>query len=409
MLDVNEIKKDFPMFRKHQNMIYLDNSATTFKPDAVISALNRYYEEASVNIERGDYLLSHEVSNDYEDARLSIAKFINAKRKEEIVFTSGATDSLNMIAYGLMDQLQEGDVILLNYAEHASNILCWFDVARKKKCQIAYIELTMDGEVCLDKLKAKLDEYGSRVKIVSMAYVSNVLGFKQDITKIAAMVHEYQALLVVDGAQSVPHMKTDVQLLDIDFLAFSGHKMCGPTGIGVLYGKFDLLDRLKPLRYGGGANARFDIEGNVLLQTTPHKFEAGTPNIAGALGLAAAVRYLSDIGMDNIEEYEKELKKYMVEKLQELPNIKIYNPHTTSGIVAFNADGVFAQDAGSYLNTRNICVRSGNHCAKILHNLIGTDQTCRASLYFYNTKADIDAFVNACAELNIENCINIFF
>lgn len=409
MLDVNKIKKDFPMFRRHQNMIYLDNSATTFKPDVVIETLNRYYEEASVNIERGDYLLSHEVSNMYEDARLTLAKFINAKRQEEIVFTSGATDSLNMIAYGLMDRLQEGDVILLNYAEHASNILCWFDIAKTKKCHIDYIDLTLEGEMCLDKLKTKLMQYGSKVKIVSLAYISNVLGFKQDIPKIAAMVHEYQALLVVDGAQSVPHLKTDVQSLDVDFLAFSGHKMCGPTGIGVLYGKYALLDSLKPLRYGGGANSRFDIAQNVLLQTTPHKFEAGTPNIAGALGLAAAVRYLNSIGMDNIEEYEKELKAYMVEKLQKLTNIKIYNRETTSGILAFNAEGVFAQDAGSYLNTKNICVRSGNHCAKILHNLIGTDQTCRASLYFYNTKEDIDAFVDACEELNVENCIGIFF
>lgn len=409
MLDVNKIKNDFPMFRRNQDLIYLDNSATTFKPDAVIETINHYYEEASVNIERGDYLLSHKVSNMYEDARLTLAKFINAKRQEEIVFTSGATDSLNMVAYGLMDRLQEDDVILLNYAEHASNILCWFDVAKKKNCRIDYIDLTLDGEMCLDKLKAKLDQYGSKVKIVSLAYVSNVLGYKQDISKIAAMVHEYQALLIVDGAQSVPHMETDVQNLDIDFLAFSGHKMCGPTGIGVLYGKYEILDSLKPLRYGGGANARFDIAGKVLLQTTPHKFEAGTPNIAGALGLAAAVRYLNSIGMKNIEEYEKELKRYMVDKLKKLSNIKIYNSETTSGILAFNADDVFAQDAGSYLNTKNICVRSGNHCAKILHNLIGTDQTCRASLYFYNTKEDIDAFVNACKDLNVENCIGIFF
>lgn len=409
MLDVNKIKNDFPMFRRNQDLIYLDNSATTFKPDAVIETINHYYEEASVNIERGDYLLSHKVSNMYEDARLTLAKFINAKRQEEIVFTSGATDSLNMVAYGLMDRLQEDDVILLNYAEHASNILCWFDVAKKKNCRIDYIDLTLDGEMCLDKLKAKLDQYGSKVKIVSLAYVSNVLGYKQDISKIAAMVHEYQALLIVDGAQSVPHMETDVQNLDIDFLAFSGHKMCGPTGIGVLYGKYEILDSLKPLRYGGGANARFDIAGNVLLQTTPHKFEAGTPNIAGALGLAAAVRYLNSIGMKNIEEYEKELKRYMVDKLKKLSNIKIYNSEITSGILAFNADDVFAQDAGSYLNTKNICVRSGNHCAKILHNLIGTDQTCRASLYFYNTKEDIDAFVNACKDLNVENCIGIFF
>ncbi len=409
MLDINKIKNDFPMFKNHPELVYLDNGATTFKPSCVIDTIKNYYEKTSVNVERGDYLLSHEVSSAYENARKTVANFINAKKDEEIVFTSGATDSLNMIAYGLIDKLNKDDVILLTYAEHASNILCWFDIAKIKGCKIDYIDLEPNGKMTLEALKSKLDLYANKTKVVSLAHISNVLGYKQDIKKIANVVHQYGALLVVDGAQSVPHIKTDVQLLDIDFLAFSGHKMCGPTGIGVLYGKYDLLDQLKPMRYGGGANSRFDINGNVLLQVTPHKFEAGTPNIAGALGLAAAINYLSDIGMDNIEAYEEELKAYMINKLSKLNNIHIYNADTTSGIVAFNASDVFAQDAGSYLNTKNICIRSGNHCAKILHNLIKTDQTCRASLYFYNTKDDIDKFVAECANLNIENCVNIFF
>ncbi|MCI5773101.1 MAG: cysteine desulfurase [Erysipelotrichaceae bacterium] len=409
MLDVKKIKQDFAMFQNHPDMIYLDNSATTFKPAAVVQAIAKYNQEESVNIERGDYLLSHEVSTAYENARATTARFINAKQAEEVVFTSGATDSLNMVAYGLMDKLHEDDVILLNYAEHASNILCWFDIAKQKGCKIDYLPLAKNGKLVLADLEAKLQQHQGRVKIVSMAYISNVLGYKQDIKAICQMVHQYHALMIVDGAQSVPHIKTDVQDLDVDFLAFSGHKMCGPTGIGVLYGKFALLDDLKPLRYGGGANARFDIAGNVILQTTPHKFEAGTPNIAGALGLEAAIKYLENIGMDKIEAYEEQLKKYMVSKISALPNIHCYNADATTGILAFNAHDVFSQDAGSYLNTKNICIRSGNHCAKILHNLIGTDQTCRASLYFYNTYEDIDAFVEACKDLNVENCIDIFF
>ena len=356
MLDINKIKNDFPMFKNHPELVYLDNGATTFKPSCVIDTIKNYYENTSVNVERGDYLLSHEVSSAYENARRTVANFINAKKDEEIVFTSGATDSLNMIAYGLIDKLNKDDVILLTYAEHASNILCWFDIAKIKGCKIDYIDLEPNGKMTLEALKSKLDLYANKTKVVSLAHISNVLGYKQDIKKIANVVHQYGALLVVDGAQSVPHIKTDVQLLDIDFLAFSGHKMCGPTGIGVLYGKYDLLDQLKPMRYGGGANSRFDINGNVLLQVTPHKFEAGTPNIAGALGLAAAINYLSDIGMDNIEAYEEELKAYMINKLSKLNNIHIYNADTTSGIVAFNASDVFAQDAGSYLNTKNICI-----------------------------------------------------
>ena len=406
MLNVEEIRKDFPLLQNDPDLIYFDNGATTLKPQCVIDAVNKYNAYTSVNVERGDYDLSFEVSNLYENTREVVRRFINASKKEEIVYTSGATASLNMIAFGLKHEINKDDIILITLAEHASNVLPWFSIAKEKGAKVDYIKTFANGAIDIDDLKLKMNDH---VKVVSIAAVGNVLGYVQDINTISKIVHEYNSYFIVDGAQSVPHIKTDVIKDDIDFLAFSAHKMCGPTGMGIIYGKYHLLQRLEPLMYGGGANARFDCDMNVILKEVPHVFEAGTPNIAGVLGLNAAICYLEKIGIDNINEYEEYLKKYMIDKLSKLDNIIIYNPDSTSGIVSFNAKDVFAQDAGSFLNTKHVAIRTGNHCAKMLHNIIGTNESIRASLYFYNTTAEIDRFVEACKDINIDNCLNIFF
>lgn len=387
-------------------LVYLDNAATTFKPQCVIDAVVRYYTEQTTNVHRGDYEISYQVSEAYEKTREDVARFIHAEPKE-IVFTAGASASLNLVAYGYgRKYLKPGDVILSTEAEHASNILPWFKVAEETGAKLEYIPLTEDGRLTLENFRKAMHE---QVKIVAVADITNVLGYVAPIEEMTRIAHEHGAIVVCDGAQSVPHTPTDVKAWDVDFLAFSAHKMCGPTGIGVLYGKFELLQKTDPFMLGGGSNARFDMCGNILLKDAPYKFEAGTPNIEGVLGLQQAVRYLENIGMDRIEAYEHELKAYAIEKLKKLDNLILYNPTSPTGIIAFNVKDVFAQDAAGYLNSKGIAVRSGNHCAKILLNVLKTSETIRASLYFYNTKEDVDRFVQACSEITLENCVGLFF
>ncbi len=387
-------------------LVYLDNAATTFKPQCVIDAVVRYYTEQTTNVHRGDYEISYQVSEAYEKTREDVARFIHAEPKE-IVFTAGASASLNLVAYGYgRKYLKPGDVILSTEAEHASNILPWFKVVEETGAKLEYIPLTEDGRLTLENFRKAMHE---QVKIVAVADITNVLGYVAPIEEMTRIAHEHGAIVVCDGAQSVPHTPTDVKAWDVDFLAFSAHKMCGPTGIGVLYGKFELLQKTDPFMLGGGSNARFDMCGNILLKDAPYKFEAGTPNIEGVLGLQQAVRYLEKIGMDKIEAYEHELKAYAIEKLKKLDNLILYNPSSPTGIVAFNVKDVFAQDAAGYLNSKGIAVRSGNHCAKILLNVLKTSETIRASLYFYNTKEDVDRFVQACSEITLENCVGLFF
>ena len=387
-------------------LVYLDNAATTFKPQCVIDAVVRYYTEQTTNVHRGDYEISYQVSEAYEKTREDVARFIHAEPKE-IVFTAGASASLNLVAYGYgRKYLKPGDVILSTEAEHASNILPWFKVVEETGAKLEYIPLTEDGRLTLENFRKAMHE---QVKIVAVADITNVLGYVAPIEEMTRIAHEHGAIVVCDGAQSVPHTPTDVKAWDVDFLAFSAHKMCGPTGIGVLYGKFELLQKTDPFMLGGGSNARFDMCGNILLKDAPYKFEAGTPNIEGVLGLQQAVRYLETIGMDRIEAYEHELKAYAIEKLKTLDNLILYNPTSPTGIIAFNVKDVFAQDAAGYLNSKGIAVRSGNHCAKILLNVLKTSETIRASLYFYNTKEDVDRFVQACSEITLENCVGLFF
>ncbi len=397
MFDVEKIRRDFPMLRGLQmqgkKLVYLDNAATSFKPYSVIKAIENYYYNCTANAHRGDYDLSHEVDELYENSRAKVAKFIGAKRSE-VVFTSGASMSLNLVAYGYgVKYLKENDEILLTEAEHASNILPWFKVAEITGCKIKYVPLDEDGRLTLENVKKTIT---SNTKIIAVAHVTNVMGYIIDVKSIAELAHQNGSILVVDGAQSVPHMKIDVKDLDCDFLCFSGHKMCGPTGIGVLYGKYELLDKMDPLLSGGGMNTRFDMCGDVGLQIPPLKFEAGTQNIEGAIGLAAAVEYLENIGMQQIEQYENQLRTYAVEKMKEIEDITIYNSKAETGIITFNLKGVFAQDAASLLNSKGVCVRSGQHCAKILMERLQTLATLRASIYFYNTKEDIDIFIEAC-------------
>lgn len=408
MIDVLKIREDFPML-KHQmqgcDLIYFDNAATTFKPKCVIDAVVHYYENLGVNCHRGDYELSYQVDTAYENCRKAVAKFIHADEKE-IVFTSGASASLNMIAYSYGKFLQEGDVILSCEAEHASNILPWLKVAEEKGCVVEYIELDQEGRLTISNFKKAMHD---RVKVVALAQVTNVLGFLVPMKEITQIAHEYGAVVVMDIAQSAPHLSVDVKDIDCDFAAFSAHKMCGPTGIGVLYGKYDWLQKMDPFMVGGGSNARFDMCGNILLKDAPYKFETGTPAIEAVLGFHAAIDYLSNIGMDNIHAYEKELHDYAIEKLSKLENVEIYNPTADGGIITFNIKGVFAQDAASYFNSNGIAVRAGQHCAKLLMERLQTGATLRASCTFYNTKDEVDRFVEVCKNATIENCLNVFF
>ena len=395
MFDVYEIRKNFPMLDGNKKMqgkplVFLDNASTTFKPQCVIDACLKYYTECTSNSHRGDYDLSVIVDDEVKECRKVIAKFVNSEQNE-VVFTNGDTMSLNMIAYGYgFKKLKKGDEIIVSEAEHASNLLPWFRVSELTGAKIVYIPLDEEGKVTEENLRKVINK---NTKVVSLAHVGNVMGFKLNIKKIAEICHEFGAICVVDGAQSVPHFVTDFKGWDIDFLTFSGHKMCGPTGIGCLIGKKELLDDMDPVFVGGGMNETFTKPNILVPFETPSKFEAGTLNIEGIFGLKAAAEFLMNIGMDNIEKYEEELKEYAVNKLKG-SKVKIYNENAESGILTFNVDGVFSQDEATYLNYKGIAVRSGQHCDKLLNVFLGAPATCRASFYFYTTKEEVDYLVD---------------
>ena len=396
-LNPYKLRQDFPMFQNRVKMqgkplVFLDNASTTFKPYAVEKAVNEYFETMTANSHRGDYDLCYNIDVRIDEAREALARFINADKKE-IVFTSGTSMSINLIAYGYGTKyLTKDDEILITQAEHASNVLPWFKVGEMTGCKINYIPLNNEGKLVPENLKKVISK---KTKIIAVAHVTNVLGFIVDIKEIARIAHEYGAIVVCDGAQSVPHMPTNVKDLDVDFLSFSGHKMIGPTGIGVLYGKYELLEKTTPFMTGGGMNAKFDMCGDITYLAPPAKFEAGTQNIEGIFGLKAAVEYLTNVGMENIREYEDDLRKYAIEKLKSNNKVILYNETAESGIITFNIKDVFAQDEATYLNSQGIACRSGQHCAKVLLDYLGEVATVRASLYFYNTKEDIDIFVSA--------------
>ena len=393
------IMEDFPMLDK--DIIYFDNGATTLKPKCVIDSIVHYYSNYSANAHRGDYKISQKVDTMYEGVREKVRKFINAKESSEIVFTSGSTDSINRVVFGYFKyHLNKGDEVLITESEHASNILPWFILEKEIGIKVKYIPLDNNNEVTIDNVRNSITD---KTKVISLAYVTNVIGDIRPIRDICELAHAKDILVVVDAAQSVGHIKMDMQVDDIDFLAVSAHKMYGPTGIGFLYGKFDLLDDMIPLEYGGGMNAMFLNDGYVELREVPVRFEAGTQNIAGVIGMGTAIDYLSNIGLKNIVKYEHELKKYLIDRLNELNNIEIYNKDTIGNTVAFNIKNVFSQDTAMYLDKYNICVRAGNHCAKILNNVFNVSNTCRISLAFYNNKDEIDKLIEV-----LKNSDNIY-
>ncbi len=410
MFDVNEIRKDFPMLKEQmasKPLIYFDNSATALKPQVVIDEVVNYYTKMSVNSHRGDYDLSHSLSTKFDNVRVDVANYLNCKT-EEIVFTSGNTESLNIVANSFAKHfLKPGDEIILNYAEHASNVLPWFRIANECDFKIVFAELE-NGILTLDAVKNAVSE---KTKLIAFAHVTNTIADTRDVKSICEFAASKNIYTVVDGAQGAPHLKVDLQSLGCDFYTIAAHKMYGPTGVGALYGKIDLLNQMAPYNLGGGMNGRFDKSVCYTLKSVPTVFEAGTHNVAGVLGFGAAIKYINEIGIDNINQREHELKLYALERLSKLPNIKIYNETTENSVVIFNVYDdstlVFPQDVACYLNGFGIAIRAGDHCAKLLDNVLGTRVTCRASFGFYNTTEEIDVLVDALAKCNADVALQI--
>lgn len=393
-----QLKNDFPILTQIVNdepLVYLDNAATTQKPTAVLAALETYYREANANVHRGVHTLAERATTQYEAAREKVQHFIHANESAEVLFTRGTTTSLNWVAksYGEAN-VKSGDEILVSVMEHHSNLIPWQQLAKKTGAALKYIELTEEGLLDMESLHAHLSE---KTKIVAVAHVSNVLGVINPIQEIARLTHARGAVLVVDGAQAVPHMPVDVQELEADFYGFSGHKMVGPTGIGVLYGKRHLLEQMEPVEFGGEMIAVVD-EQDSTWKELPWKFEAGTPNIAGAIGLGAAIDYLLMVGLSAIQEHEKKLMAYLWPKLTAIPELTIYGPMGTAkrtGIVTFNLDGLHPHDVATAMDMEGVAIRAGHHCAQPLMRRLSTDSTARASFYLYNTTADVDKFIEA--------------
>lgn len=416
--NIDEIRAQFPILQRKMNghpLDYLDSSATTLKPKPVIDAVLNYYEYLGANAHRGDYQMSLQVDSAFEGARKIMQKYINAARPEEICFTSGATEALNEVAMMVVnDLLQPGDVVLATETEHASNILPWQQAGFNKGVDVAFVPLNENGSFSMDNLKKMLDETPN-VKVITVAQVSNVLGYETPVEEIGQICKERGILFVVDGAQSVAHLPIDVQKMNCDFFCFSGHKMCGPTGIGVMYGKYELLDKLWPSIFGGESNARFNKNGDLILKKPPEKFESGTQPIEGAIGMGAAAQYIESIGRENIHAYELMLKMHFLDRADaELKDkIEIYNRDSQSGIITFNVYDkgqlIFPQDVASYFSSQGIAVRSGQHCAKLMGDVVNAPGTVRASLYFYNTIDDIDRLVEAIKETTFEKVLDIYF
>jgi cysteine desulfurase/selenocysteine lyase len=395
-MNIKDIRNLFPILDQEVNdhpLVYLDSSATSQKPVQVIEALEKYYREINSNVHRGVHTLGTRATDAYEGAREKVRKFINAKSPQEVIFTRGTTTSLNWVAvsYGAAN-LNEGDEIVITYMEHHSNIIPWQQVAKKTGATLKYIPLQEDGTLSLEDVRATVT---ANTKIVSVTHVSNVLGTINPVKEIAKIAHEHGAVMVVDGAQSVPHLKVDVQDLDCDFLAFSGHKMCGPTGIGILYGKKHLLENMEPVEFGGEMIDFVELYDSTWKEL-PWKFEGGTPTIAGAIGLGAAIDFLNEVGLDKIADHEHKLSVYALEKLSSVEGMTIYgsmDPAKRSGLVTFNLQDVHPHDVATVLDAEGIAVRAGHHCAQPLMKWLKVSATARASFYLYNTEEDIDRLV----------------
>lgn len=388
-----EIKEDFPILNERK-ISYLDSGATTHKPIQVIDKIKDFYNKYNANPHRGAYSLSMEATEIYEDTRDKIASFINAKRREEIIFTKNATESLNLIAYSYGTQnLKKDDEIVISIMEHHSNLVPWQKIAKVTGAKLKYMYIDDNFEISDEEIKSKITE---KTKIVGITHISNVTGTVNDIEKIIKYAHEKGAITVVDASQSIAHMKIDVQKLDTDFLVFSGHKMLAPLGIGVLYGKKEILNNMSPFLMGGDM-IEYVYEQETTFAPLPNKFEAGTQNVEGVIGLGAAIEYIENLGYENIRKIENEIISYAIEELSKLDFLELYltkNKKNHCGVISFNIKGIHPHDVASILDTCGVCVRSGNHCAQPLMRYLGIDSTCRASFYIYNTKEDVDNLVN---------------
>lgn len=400
MKDLSIYREDFPILKrkiKNNDLIFFDNGATTQKPIQVIDAISDYYKNYNSNIHRSVYTLGDESEKIYEESKHLVKEFINANSHEEIIYTSGTTESMNFIARIIEQDVEDGDEIILTYMEHHANLVPWQQLAIRKNLTLRFLDLDELGRININQLKELIND---KTKIVSICHASNVLGNINPVYEIGSLLKDKDIYFVVDAAQSVPHMKIDVVKMNCDFLAFSAHKMCGPAGIGVLYGKKNLLEKFDPVEFGGGMIGVVE-EKSSTWAILPDKFEAGTPLLAEAAGLGATIKYLEDIGLENIESYTKELTKYLYDELSKISNIKIYGTNEISdrvSLVSFNLEGVHPHDLTSFLDEKGICIRAGHQCTQPLLGKLGTYSVARASLYFYNTKEEIDFFIQVLKE-----------
>ena len=400
MKDLSIYREDFPILKrkiKNNDLIFFDNGATTQKPIQVIDAISDYYKNYNSNIHRSVYTLGDESEKIYEESKHLVKEFINANSHEEIIYTSGTTESMNFIARIIEQDVEDGDEIILTYMEHHANLVPWQQLAIRKNLTLRFLDLDELGRININQLKESIND---KTKIVSICHASNVLGNINPVYEIGSLLKDKDIYFVVDAAQSVPHMKIDVDKMNCDFLAFSAHKMCGPTGIGVLYGKKNLLEKFDPVEFGGGMIGVVE-EKSSTWAILPDKFEAGTPLLAEAAGLGATIKYLEDIGLENIESYTKELTKYLYDELSKISNIKIYGTNEISdrvSLVSFNLEGVHPHDLTSFLDEKGICIRAGHQCTQPLLGKLGAYSVARASLYFYNSKEEIDFFIQVLKE-----------
>ncbi|MBC1693936.1 cysteine desulfurase [Listeria welshimeri] len=397
MIDIQKIRADFPILDQEINekpLAYLDNAATSQKPKQVIEALTHYYEFDNANVHRGVHTLAARATDAYESARVKVAKFIHAREVAEIIFTRGTTSAINLVVDSYAEaNIEAGDEIVISYLEHHSNLIPWQQLAKRKGAVLKYIELEEDGTISVEQAKKTI---GEKTKIVALAHVSNVLGTITPIREIAAIAHKFGAVILVDGAQAVPHMEVNVVDLDADFYAFSGHKMMAPTGIGALYGKRELLDAMEPTEFGGEMIDFVELYDSTWKEL-PWKFEAGTPIIGGAIALGAAIDYLAEVGLANIHAHEQELASYAIEEMSKIDGITIYGPKDASkrcGLVTFNLEGAHPHDIATILDEDGIAIRAGHHCAQPLMKWLDVSSTARASFYIYNTKEEIDALID---------------
>ena len=393
-MNIEQIKKDFPLL-ENESITYLDSGATTQKPIKVIKAVEEFYQKYNANPHRGAYSLSVEATEQYENTRTKIAKFINAKHREEIIFSKNATESLNLIAYSYgLDNLKKDDEVVISIMEHHSNLVPWQKMTKQTGSKLNYMYINENYQITDEEIESKITD---KTKIVGITHVSNVLGTINNVKKIIKYAHKKGAIVIVDASQSIPHMKIDVQDLDADFLVFSGHKMLAPLGIGVLYGKREILNKMTPFLMGGDM-IEYVYEQDTTFAPLPNKFEAGTQNVEGVIGLGAAIDYIENLGYDKIQEIEHEVISYARQELSKLDYLTLYttpNEENHSSVISFNIKGVHPHDVASILDSEGVCVRSGNHCAQPLMRFLGIDSTCRASFYIYNTKEDVDKLVKA--------------